>query len=47
MATNIQSKKWTIQDIGRALEIHFVQAEERDRKIKEMYKILVTGNGMP
>ena len=36
-----------ITDIGQKLELHIVADAETGRKTAEMYKVLVTGNGVP
>ena len=40
-------EKWTLQGIGAALSIHIAQDAEKGQKIDDMYKIIVTGNGVP
>lgn len=37
----------TIPKIGEALKIHIAKGEISDKKIDEMYKVLITGNGRP
>jgi hypothetical protein len=39
--------KWTIQSIGTTLKLHISKDEERDKKTDAMFKIIVTGNGVP
>lgn len=39
--------RWTIQSIGTKLGLHISKDEERDKKTDAMYKILITGNGIP
>jgi len=41
----MEDKKWSIQSVGTALDLHIQGDTERDRKTNAMYEILVTGNG--
>jgi hypothetical protein len=34
-------------ELRQVLNIHFATSEERDRKVDEMYRVLVVGNGVP
>lgn len=36
-----------VKEIKHAQALHFQSDLERDRKTEDMYKILVTGNGLP
>jgi hypothetical protein len=43
----MENEKWTLQSIGTKLAVHIAGDEERDEKTDAMYKIIVTGNGVP
>jgi hypothetical protein len=40
-------KKYTLQSIGEALNLHIAKDTDRDTKINGLYQDVVTGNGHP
>jgi hypothetical protein len=41
------TEKYTLQSIGLKLALHIAGDQDRDVKTDAMYKMLVTGNGVP